>query len=127
MASASLRGLVPMAHVESVARSIEFYHLLGFATRNTLKVDGQIVWAWVEGGNAHLMLTRSARPMTPEGRDVLFYLYSADLVAYREVLQSRGITVSEISYPEYMQKGEFRVDDPDGYCLLVGQADEVSL
>jgi len=25
-------------------------------------------------------------------------------------------------YPDYMPKGEIRVEDPDGYCLLVGQA-----
>lgn len=58
MASLPLRGLVPMAHVESVERAIEFYHQLGFETRNTLRNDGKLVWAWVDNGKAHLMLNR---------------------------------------------------------------------
>jgi hypothetical protein len=32
-----------------------------------------------------------------------------------------GIDVGEIEYPFYMPAGEFRVVDPDGYVLLVGQ------
>jgi hypothetical protein len=52
----------------------------------------------------------------------LFYLYSPDLVALREHLIAAGVRVSTITYPEHMPKGEVRVDDPDGYCLLIGQA-----
>ena len=61
-----LRGLVPMAHVADVARSIEFYRLLGFETRNTLQHLGQVFWAWMENGKAHLMLNRGGRPGNPE-------------------------------------------------------------
>lgn len=127
MESLPLRGLVPMAHVADVACSIEFYHQLGFETGNTLKPVDQIVWAWVRNGKAHLMLTRSEKPMNPGARDVLFYLYAPDVAAYRDELAARGIKVSPLTYPFYMPAGEFRVDDPDGYGLLIGQADEVSL
>ena len=127
MAVLTLRGLVPMAHVEDVARSIDFYHKLGFETRNTLAHVGQLLWAWVDNGKAHLMLTRGGRPGNPDAQDVLFYLYTSDVVAYRQALQLQGVKVGEISYPVYMPEGEFRIDDPDGYCLLVGQSDEVSL
>jgi Glyoxalase/Bleomycin resistance protein/Dioxygenase superfamily len=102
MASLTLRGLVPMAHVQDVTRSIDFYYQLGFQTRNTLTSNGQVVWAWVENGKAHLMLTRGARPRNPDAQDVLFYLYSSDVVAYRQLLRSHGVKVSEISYPVYM-------------------------
>jgi hypothetical protein len=33
------------------------------------------------------------------------------------------VKVSRITYPDYMPKGEIRVEDPDGYCLLIGQSD----
>jgi hypothetical protein len=52
---------------------------------------------------------------------VLFYLYTDDLIALREVLLASGVAVSEISYPFYMEKGEIRLEDPDGYVLLIGQ------
>ena len=116
-----------MAHVEDVARSIDFYRQLGFETRNTLNSDGQLVWAWVDNGKAHLMLVRSARAMSPGVHDVFFYLYAADVVAYRDEVAARGVKVGSLTYPVYMPEGEFRVDDPDGYCLLIGQSDEVSL
>jgi predicted lactoylglutathione lyase len=122
-----LRGLVPMAHVEDVGRSIEFYRRIGFEVGNTLEVNGRLQWAWIKSGYAHLMLTRSARPMNPEAQDVLFYLYAADVVAYRNEFAARGIKVSELTYPEHALAGEFRLRDPDGYCLLVGQGDEESL
>ena len=121
-----LRGLVPMSDVESVERAIECYHQLGFETRNTLRSDGQLVWAWVDSGKAHLMLVRSARPMNSGAQDVLFYLYAPDVAAYRAELATRGINVGPLTYPAYMPECEFRIDDPDGYCLLVGQSDEVS-
>ena len=53
---------------------------------------------------------------------VLFYFYSPALIALRAHLLECGVKVSPITYPDYMPKGEIRVDDPDGYCLLIGQA-----
>jgi hypothetical protein len=29
--------------------------------------------------------------------------------------------VPAITYPNYMSKGEIRIEDPDGYVLLIGQ------
>jgi len=76
---------------------------------------------------AHLMFVRSARPMNPGAPDILFYLYAADVAAYRDELAARGIKFGPLTYPFYTPEGEFRADDPDGYCLLVGQSDEASL
>jgi predicted enzyme related to lactoylglutathione lyase len=123
LAPKPLRGLVPMAHVEDVQRSIEFYRQIGFEVGNTLEVGGRLQWAWVKSGSAHLMLTRSGRPMNPDAQGVLFYLYAPDVVEYRNELAARGVKVSELSYPENAVAGEFGVSDPDGYCLLVGQGD----
>ena len=119
-----LHGLVPIAHVANVARSIDFYRQLGFKVRNTLEPDGQLVWAWLDNGKAHLMLSRAGQTMASGARDVILYLYAADVVAYREQLAAAGINVGPIEYPPYMPEGEFGLEDPDGYCLLVGQTDE---
>lgn len=37
-----------------------------------------------------------------------------------------GIKVGPIEYPPCMAKGEFGIADPNRYCVLVGQTDEVS-
>ena len=115
--------LVPLAHVADVARSIEFYKLLGFEVKNTVEREGQLQWAWLQNGKADFMIARSARPMNPDAQDVLFYLYAPDVVAFRNQLQSRGVKVGQLNYPFYMPRGEFRVDDPDGYALFIAHAD----
>jgi hypothetical protein len=39
----------------------------------------------------------------------------------REHLLASALPVSPITYPDYMPKGEIRLEDPDGYVLLIGQ------
>ena len=119
----SLRSLVPMAHVADVSRSAQFYELLGFKVKNTVQSDGQVQWAWLQNGGADLMLARSGRPMNPGAQDVLFYMYAPDVAAYREELESKGVQVGPLKYPFYSPRGEFRINDPDGYTLFVSHAD----
>ncbi len=114
-----------MAHVADVALSLEWYAKLGFTVEHALRAgDGVTQWAYLRNGGAELMLVRSARPMNPGAQDVLFYLYANGVVAYREQLIARGLKPSELSYPPYARHGEFRIDDPDGYCLLVGDTEQ---
>jgi hypothetical protein len=81
-------------------------------------------WAYLANGGAQLMLVRSARAMNPGAQDVLFYLYAQGVEAYREKLISLGLKPSELSFPPYAPHGEFRINDPDGYCLLVGDTEQ---
>ena len=118
-----LASLVPMAHVADVRKAAEFYQLLGFEVKNTVENEGQLQWAWLKNGGADLMLARSARPMNPGAQDILFYMYAPDVAAYRSELEAKGVKVSAISYPFWSPRGEFRIDDLDGYTLMVSHAD----
>jgi catechol 2,3-dioxygenase-like lactoylglutathione lyase family enzyme len=117
----TLRELVPMAHVEDIERSIAFYAELGFKVSNADGQPGKRGWVWLTNGRAHLTLARTSRPMNPGAQDILFYMYASDVADYRNHLLARGIEAGPLKYPEYLRKGEFRIDDPDGYCLMVGQ------
>jgi hypothetical protein len=120
---AQVTGLIAMAHVANVQRSVGFYKLLGMEVRGSLKAStGDLHWAHIACGSAHLMLARASGPITASDQAVLFYLYSPNLIALRDHLITAGVTVSPITYPEYMPKGEVRLEDPDGYVLLIGQA-----
>jgi Glyoxalase/Bleomycin resistance protein/Dioxygenase superfamily len=118
-----LASLVPMAHVADVGKSAEFYQLLGFEVKNTVEHEGRVQWAWLQNGGADLMLARSGRPMNPDAQDVLFYMYAPDVAVYRTVLEANGVKVGPMKYPFYSPRGEFRIDDPDGYTLFVSHAD----
>jgi catechol 2,3-dioxygenase-like lactoylglutathione lyase family enzyme len=120
---ARVTGLIPMAHVADVQRAVDFYKLLGMELRGSLKASsGQLQWAHVASEQAELMLTRASEPVVAGQQAVLFYLYSPDLIALREHSIAAGVNISAITYPEYMPKGEVRLEDPDGYVLLIGQA-----
>jgi catechol 2,3-dioxygenase-like lactoylglutathione lyase family enzyme len=120
---AKATGLIPLASVAKVERSVDFYKLLGMELRGSLKTSsGDLQWAHVGCEQAELMFARATETVVPRQQAVLFYRYSPNLVSLREYLISAGIRVSPITYPDYMPKGEVRVEDPDGYTLLIGQA-----
>jgi catechol 2,3-dioxygenase-like lactoylglutathione lyase family enzyme len=120
----SIIGLVPMAHVADVPRSIAFYELLGFRVKNTFTPPGSDapVWAWVEVVGAQLMLTKADLPIDPTIQAVLFYLYAQDLPRTRDALAAAGVEVGPIHYPMHAPRGEFRLMDPDGYVLMIMHA-----
>ena len=122
--TAKVTGLIPMAHVAGIERAVGFYQKLGMEIRGSLRnPSGTLQWVHLNCGQADLMLTRASEAVIPSQQAVLFYLYSPDLIALRGHLLASGVKVSPITYPEYMPKGEIRVEDPDGYVLLIGQAD----
>jgi hypothetical protein len=114
--SAKVTGLIPMAFAADIQRSVDFYQEFG------MEVRGSLQWVHLACERADLMLARASEPIVAGQQAVLFYLYSPDLVALRDHLLESGVQVSPITYPEYMRKGEIRVEDPDGYVLLIGQA-----
>ncbi len=63
------------------------------------------------------MLVSGETDGTPKKRakTILFYVYARDLESLRRELLAKGLNASEISYPEYLPEGEFRLQDPDGY------------
>lgn len=124
-----------MLHVMDVERSVKFYELLGFtATKIMRDQDGRAFWAWLachrgdpptrtaQNEAAAVMVTQADGPVDRTVQAVLLYMYSPDLPALREHLIKNDIQVSQIVPRFYMEKGEMRVDDPDGYCVLIGQA-----
>jgi hypothetical protein len=114
-------SLVPLVHVHSVPRSIEFYAKLGFAVSNAHTPEGgeEPVWAWLQCGGAHLMISHTRDAIDGSAQRVLLYLYARDVAVIRATLQANGLEAGEIEYPFWAPRGEFRVDDPDGYALMV--------
>ena len=122
--AAKVTGLVPMVHVVSVEGSISFYEQLGLEVVNRLKNQGgTTVWTFMKSRGAEIMFTLGEEPVAAGQQGILFYLYADNLVGLREQLTAKGVSVSAITFPPYMQKGEMQLQDPDGYCLMIGQSD----
>jgi uncharacterized glyoxalase superfamily protein PhnB len=114
-----------MVFASDVRRSIEFYQQLGFELKKMVedKDKGIVTWAWLQNGRASLMLARSARAMNPDAQDFMFYMYAPDVAAYRAELEAKGLKVGPMQFPFYSPRGEFRIEDPDGFTLFVSHAD----
>jgi hypothetical protein len=113
-----------------VQGSVDFYRRLGLDLRNSQEEDGVLVWAFVASAaanpndaGARLMLAAADEPVTPSAQAVLFYCWTHDIRRLHEKLESAGMNPGPIEHPFYMRSGEFRLVDPDGYVLLVGQLD----
>ena len=130
--SAPVSSIVAMIRVADVMNSAKFYRNLGFEIGNAVPREcPPFHWAWLYQPKApnwktgaNLMLVSGEVPGTAESRakTVLFYLYARDLKSLREKLLGEGISAGEISYPEYLPEGEFRLQDLDGYTLMIAQS-----
>ena len=118
---ATIRSLVPMAHVADVERSVRFYETLGFRLLNTFTSDGSSTpaWAALESDGAGFMVTRAREPVAASPQSVLFYLYADDVDGMRASLEQQGLAPGPMAYPFYAPRGEFRLTDPDGYTLMI--------
>ena len=120
--AAGPKSVVALLHVADVQRSIEFYEKLGFELgKPPLKNDNGVTFfaSMHRGQSAQIMVTLTGRPLNPGAQDVMFYLYCADMPAYRAMLIERGVEVGEVQHPFWNREGEFRVDDPDGWSWQV--------
>ena len=115
------RSLVPMAFVQDVQRSVEFYEKLGFEVGNSHTPDGaaELHWVWLRSDAAHLMLAKASHPVDPQAQAILFYVYCDDVEAFRSKLLASGVDAGAVERPFYAPHGEFRVTDPDGYALMI--------
>ena len=121
--AAQTRSLVAFAHVADVERSIRFYADLGFKVGNSVVQEGSAVpvWAWLASEKANLMVGLASGPVDSSRQAILFYLYFDDIKQARAALLELGHGPGEIKYPFYMPGGECRLEDPDGYVLMLAQ------
>lgn len=106
-----------MLAVTDLSRSVAFYQQLGFEVENRNDDWG---WASLRLGTCRLMLDVSTNGHPGPIRRSVIYLYPDDLEAYHREARANGLVLPEISSTFYGMR-EFRIDDPDGNHLWVGQ------
>ncbi len=120
----ALVNLIPTTHVADVAASLRFYERLGFVEDGRFEPDGTLAWASMHAVRvraARIMFERSHGPLDPAAQAVYFYCWTDAISSLHARLTADGLTPSPITHPAHMRDGEFRLTDPDGYLLIVGQ------
>ena len=106
-----------MLHVGDVARSIQFYKLLGFETIDTEGDPDQICWARMHCEGGAVMFLLAEQPVDASAQSILLAMYTPDLPSLREHLLANGVQAPPITYPDYMPSGQITLRDPDGYLV----------
>jgi uncharacterized glyoxalase superfamily protein PhnB len=116
-----MNRLIPMLPVRSMPASVDFYcKMLGFEAEN--RNDGW-GWAMLRFDDCRLMVDQSINVHPGNVRDPILYLYPDDIVAYHRQVRTNGLTVPELEVTFYGLT-EFRLNDPDGNRLWIGQNKE---
>lgn len=112
-----LNRLIPMLPVLSVSASVAFYLKLGFSIEQRNDDWG---WAMLCLGECRLMLDQSINPHPGMPRASVLYLYPENIVEYHQQVRTNGLTADDLEVTFYGMT-EFRIDDPDGNRLWIGE------
>ena len=113
----SLNSLVPMQPVKSMPASVAFYEKLGFIVENRNDEWG---WAKLRCGDCQLMLDQSINLHAGIPRISVLYLYPESVQDFHRRARENGLSVPELDDTFYGMT-EFRMEDPDGNRLWIGQ------
>ncbi|MFL6259929.1 MAG: VOC family protein [Thermoanaerobaculia bacterium] len=112
-----LDRLIPMLPVKSMPASIEFYQKLGFSVE---KRNDDWGWAMLCLDECRLMVDQSINLHQGVPRESVLYLYPENIVEYHRQVRGNGLDVPDLDVTFYGLT-EFRLDDPDGNRLWIGQ------
>jgi uncharacterized glyoxalase superfamily protein PhnB len=71
--------------------------------------------------DCRLMVDQSINAHPGKFRDSILYLYPDDVVGYHKQVRDKGLAVPELAVTFYGLT-EFRINDPDGNRLWIGQS-----
>lgn len=109
--------LIPMLPVRSMPASVEFYRKLGFSVEQR---NDDWHWAMLRFGECRLMVDQSINLDPGIPRNSVLYLYPDDIAEYHRQVIKNGVDLPELETTFYGMT-EFRIDDPDGNRLWIGQ------
>jgi catechol 2,3-dioxygenase-like lactoylglutathione lyase family enzyme len=112
-----MNRLIPMLPVRSIPASVAFYQKLGFSVE---KRNDDWHWAMLRFDECRLMVDQSINLHPDAPRQSIIYLYPEDIVEYHRQVRESGVTVPDLDVTFYGLT-EFRLDDPDGNRLWIGQ------
>ena len=114
----AMNRLIPMLPVRSMPASVQFYQKLGF---NVEQRNDDWGWAMLCFGECRLMVDQSINLHSGAPRQGVLYLYPENIAAYHQQVRENGLPAPDLDVTFYGMT-EFRLDDPDGNRLWIGQS-----
>lgn len=119
-----LRQTVPLLLVSRISQSNSFYcDSLGFQPVRCWEPSGELMWCWLQHGDAAVMLQQATEEDPPSaewGKGLTLYFICDDVDGLFHAMQERGVSATEPTDAHYGMRQTF-VSDPDGYNLCFEQ------
>lgn len=112
-----MNRLTPMLPVRNMPASVDFYSKLGFSVEQR---KDEWRWAMLSFGECRLMVDESINVLPAGPRASVLYLYPDDISEFHKQVRDNGLVVPDLEVTFYGMT-EFRIDDPDGNRLWIGQ------
>jgi uncharacterized glyoxalase superfamily protein PhnB len=113
-----MNRVIPMLPVKSMLASVAFYQKLGFSIEQR---NDDWRWAMLRFDECRLMVDESINVHPGIPRLGVLYLYPDDIVQYHQNVRASGLVIPDLETSFYGMR-EFRIDDPDGNRLWIGQS-----
>jgi uncharacterized glyoxalase superfamily protein PhnB len=97
--------------------SVEFYGKLGFSVERRRDDVG---WAMLRLDEARVMVDQSINGHPGMPRQGVLYLYPENIEEYHKQVRANGVDIADLETTFYGHT-EFRIEDPDGNRLWIGQ------
>ena len=112
-----MNRIIPMLPVKNMPASVAFYQKLGFSIEQRNEIWR---WAMLCFGECRLMVDQSINAHPDIPRTSVLYLYPDDVAGYHKSIREKGIDIPDLEVSFYGMT-EFRMEDPDGNRLWIGQ------
>jgi len=112
-----MNRIIPMLPVRSMPASVDFYQKLGFSVEQR---NDSWRWAMLCFGECRLMVDESINGHPDLPRSSVLYLYPDDIAEFHRQVRRNGLSVPDLEVTFYGM-AEFRLEDPDGNRLWIGQ------
>jgi catechol 2,3-dioxygenase-like lactoylglutathione lyase family enzyme len=109
--------IIPMLPVRNMQASVEFYQKLGFGVE---RKEDDWGWAMLSFGECRLMVDQSINHHGFMSRQSILYFYPENIVEYHKHVREAGLDIPDLDITFYGMT-EFRLEDPDGNRLWIGQ------
>lgn len=107
-----------MLPVKSLPASVAFYQKLGFSVE---RGNDEWRWAMLRFNECRLMIDESIQRGPGAAVRSVLYLYPDSITDYHQQVRAAGMVVPELEVTFYGMK-EFRIEDPDGNQLWIGES-----
>ena len=116
---------IPVLNCQFIETTLDFYQrILQFVVVNKREVSGRVHWVHLMHGNVTIMLQRfgqqSEKPNWQQS-SISLYFFSNNIKELHHFVTVNYNNVSEVVLTDY-QMQEFRLLDPEGNTVIVGQA-----